>query len=115
MPFRPGEVIVHDELVPVYESWEQLPGAGRRPAEAVWKSLQTAILRIKRDGQFGDVIRQALVPRYFREKYGVSNLYCVDLAAYHRCFYTVADRVVIPRDIVDYPTYDKWFPGRRSR
>ena len=115
MTFRPDEVIVHDSLESAYESWEQLAARGRQPAQSVYKSLQLAILRIKRNGQFGEVIRQSSIPRYFRERYGVSNLYCVDLAAFHRCFYTLVNRSVVMLDIVDHPTYDKWFPGRRSR
>jgi hypothetical protein len=67
------------------------------------------------DGQWGDIIRQDFIPAYFRERYGVSNLYCVDLAAFHRGFYTTTNRTVILLDIVDHPGYDRWFPGKRSR
>jgi hypothetical protein len=115
MPFRPEDVIVHDELEPSYDAWRALADQGRKPAKAVWGSLQVAILRLKIDAQWGKVIRQAFIPQYFREKYGVSNLYCIELADFHRCFYTLAGRSVVLLDIVDHPTYDKWFPGRRSR
>jgi hypothetical protein len=67
------------------------------------------------DAQRGEVVRQGFIPAYFRERYGVTNLYCMDLAAFHRCFYTIANRSVILLDIVDHPTYDRWFPGRRAR
>jgi hypothetical protein len=79
------------------------------------KSLQTAIARIRVDGQWGEIVRQEMIPAYFRERYGVANLYCVDIAAYHRGFYTIANRAIVPLDIVDHPAYDRWFPGRRSR
>lgn len=115
MPFRPDEVIVHPDLELVYESWESLAAQGKQPAQAIWKSLSTALLRIRADGQWGDVVRQEMIPQYFRERYGASNLYCVDLAAFHRCFYTIANRSVVLLDIVDHPAYDRWFPGRRSR
>jgi len=49
-------------------------------------------------------------PTYFRERYGVSNPYCLDLVAFHRPFYTRANPTVIFLDIVDQPTY-----GRRPR
>ena len=113
MPFRPEEVIIHDEVVQSYDAWATLALQNRQPAQAVWRSLQVAILRIRSNAQFGEVVRQAFIPHYFREKYGVSNLYCLDLAAYHRCFYTIVNRAVIVLDIVDHPDYDKWFPGRR--
>jgi ABC-2 type transport system ATP-binding protein len=38
------------------------------------------------------MIRQGAIPRYFHDKYGVSKFYCLDLAACHRCFYTLASR-----------------------
>ena len=115
MPFRPDEIIVHHELDESFLSWEILAGQGWQPAQAVWKSVGATLARLREDGQWGEPIRQSAVPRYFREKYGVSNLYCVNLAAYHRMFYTIANRVVVLLDIVDHPTYDKWFPGRRRR
>lgn len=115
MPFRPDDIVVHDELDDSYRSWELLASQGRQPAQAVWKSIESAVVRLRRDGQWGEPVRQTAIPKYFREKYGVSNLYCVDLAAFHRLFYTIVNRVVVLLDIVDHPTYDKWFPGRRRR
>ena len=115
MPFRPDEIIVHLDLEAVYDSWGSLARQGKQPARGVWKSLQTAIQRLRADGQVGDVIRQSSIPTYFRDRYGVSNLCCVDLAAFHQLFYTLPNRTVVLLDIVDHPTHDKWFPGRRSR
>lgn len=51
-------------------------------------------------------------PAYFVQKYGVINLYCIDLADFHRCFYTIEGRGVVFLDLVDHRQYDKWFPGR---
>jgi hypothetical protein len=115
MPFRPEEIIVHVDQTEAYASWESLALQGRQPAQAIWKSLQSAVGRLRSNAQWGDVVRQASIPSYFRERYGLSNLYCVDLAAYHRCFYTIANRSVILLEIVDHPTYDRWFPGKRRR
>ena len=115
MPFRPEEIIIHDDVREAYQSWEDLANQDRQPAQAVWKSLQNCILRLRIDGQWGELIRQRFIPAYFCEKYGVTNLYCMDLAAFHRCFYTIANRAIVLLDIVDHPTYDKWFPGRRRR
>ena len=113
MPFRPDDIVIHTELEPAYEAWEALAGQGRQPAQAVWTSLRNSIERLRLNAQWGEIIPQASIPRHFRERYGVSNLYCIDLAHFHRCFYTIANRSVILLDIVDHPAYDKWFPGRR--
>jgi hypothetical protein len=86
---------------------------GRKHDAALWKSFQTAVGRIKLDGQWGEVIPR--VPAYFVERYGVRHLYCVDLAFFHRAFYTIEGRDVVFLDLVDHATYDRWFPGRRRR
>ena len=115
MPFRPDAIVIHPDLEESYAAWEALATRQEQPAQAIWKSLRTVLARIRVDGQWGEVVRQGSIPAYFRERYGVSNLYCVDLAAFHRIFYTIANRSVILLDIVDHPAYDRWFPGRRSR
>jgi|ERR1700730_7575515 hypothetical protein len=115
MPFRPESIIVHQETQASFDAWEQLAGRGQQPAQAVWKSLQSCLSRVREDAQWGEVIPRDFIPAYFRERYGLSNLYCVDLAAFHRLFYTIANRAVILLDLVDHPTYDKWFPGSRRR
>ena len=113
MPFRPRSVVAHDALTEQYAGWEREARAGRQPAAAIWKGLQTAILRLKQDGQWGEVIPPRSIPNHFRSHYGLENLYCVDLASFHRLFYTILDRDVVLLEIVDHTTYDKWFPGSR--
>jgi hypothetical protein len=113
MPFRPHEIAIHHDVESAYESWRSLANSGRQPAQAIWKSLQVCIARLRVDAQWGEVIRHDSIPKYFRERYGLSNLYCLDLAAFHRCFYTIVNGSVILLDIVDHPLYDSWFPSRR--
>ena len=74
MPFRPDEIIVHQDVARSYESWESLASQQRPPAQAIGRSLQAAVLRLRANAQAGEVIRQASIPAYFREKYGLSNL-----------------------------------------
>lgn len=97
-----------------YDRWEGLAKARKQPAAAIWNRLQTAVARAKADGQWGEVIPRSKIPASFRAKYGVTNLYCVDLASFHRCFYTIRDRDVIFLDIVDHPTYNKLFGVKKK-
>ena len=113
MPFRPEHIVIHEDSETAFDAWERLSKQGSQPAQAIWKSFQTAIARLRADGQWGEVIPRMSIPEHFAASYGVSNLYCVDLAAYHRCFYTLVNRNVVILEIVDHPTYDRWFPGRR--
>lgn len=74
MPFRPEEIVIHEEVAEVYQSWEALASQHRQPAQSVWKSLQVAITRLRADAQWGELVRQAAISPYFRARYGVSNL-----------------------------------------
>ena len=111
--FRPNRVILHHEVEESYAAVEAAAAAGRKEGAALWKSFQAAIARVKTDGQWGEVIPK--IPAYFAKRYGARNLYCIDLAFFHRAFYTIQGRDVIFLDLVDHPTYDKWFPGRKRR
>jgi hypothetical protein len=75
MPFRPSEIVIHEAVQDAYDSWQSLPAQGRQPGQAVWNSLQTCLIRLRENGQWGEVVKQGSIPKYFREKYAVSNLY----------------------------------------
>ena len=109
--FRPDRIVIHPDVLAVYETLEEEAKRGRKESAAIWKSLQHALSRIRLDGQWGEVIPR--IPAYFARSYGVPNLYCVDLAFFHRAFYTIFRREVIFLDLVDHARYSRWFPGRR--
>jgi len=109
--FRPTRVLIHPDVQPVYENLEGDAKRGRKEATAIWKSLRHAVSRIRLDGQWGEVVPR--IPGYFLRTYRVPNLYCVDLAFFHRAFYTIFHRDVVFLDLVDHEQYSKWFPGRR--
>jgi hypothetical protein len=79
----------------------------RQPAQAIWKSFQATLSRIKSDGQWGEVIPPRAIPAQFVRRFGVTNLYCVDLPSFHRLFYTIRDRDVIILGLADHPEYDR--------
>ena len=110
--FRPRGVYVHPDVEITYSAIEMGARQGRKVESSLWKSFQHAVKRVKLDGQWGEVIPQ--IPRYFVDHYGARNLYCVDLALFHRAFYTIEDRDVIFLDLVDHTEYDRWF-GRTGR
>jgi hypothetical protein len=108
--FRPHAVVIHPDVQRDYDRIEAGARAGRKEESALWKSFQTAVSRLKLDGQWGEVVPR--VPRHFQDRYGARNLYCVDLAFFHRCFYTIEGRDVIFLGLVDHPTYDALLKGR---
>ncbi|MFA5860172.1 MAG: hypothetical protein WDA16_00615 [Candidatus Thermoplasmatota archaeon] len=107
--FKPTKVAKHLKAKPEYDRIEAAARAGRQPQQAIWKSLQTALLRVRADGQAGEPIPKRSIPQHFVASYGAENLYCFDLANFYRCFYTIVGREVIFLDIVDHGQYDKWF------
>ena len=108
--FRPERIIVHPAVLSVYANLERDAHHGRKEAAAIWKSFQRALSRIRLDGQWGEVIPR--IPAYFLRTYDVPNLYCVDLAFFHRAFYTIFHRDVVFLDLVDHDQYNRWFTGR---
>lgn len=111
MPFRPDSVTVYPGVQEKFERIERLAASGRQPASAIWKGLRTAVSRIKFDGQWGEVIPHASIPRVYSRAIGVTNLYCVDLPAFHRLFYTIRNRDVVLIDLVDHSVYDRLMRG----
>lgn len=112
--FKPRSVRLHPDVEAAYDALGRAAAAGRTPEASVWKSLQVAIARVKREGLWGEVIPLGKAPAVLRRKYGIANLYCVDLAHFHRAFHTIEGREVIFLDLVDHATYDKWFGIRRK-
>ena len=107
MPFRPSSVVVHPDVQGMYNRLETSSGNGKQPERSVWKALNTAVIRIKADGLWGEVIPKSSIPVYFVSKYDLTNLYCVDLPAFHRVFYTIRGRDVVMLDLVDHKVYDR--------
>ena len=111
--FRPSSVVIHPDVQAQYDHIERAALERKQPQAAIWKSFQVQVVRVKADGQWGEVIPASRIPRTFVKKYQVENLYCLDLASFRRCFYTLRHRDVVFLDIVGHPTYDKWFGVRK--
>jgi hypothetical protein len=107
MPFRPTTVTIFPGVQDKFDRIARQATDGKRPARAIQKSLLTAVARIKADGQWGEVIPPASIPRAYARGLGVTNLYCVDLSDFHRLFYTIRDRDVVLIDLVDHAEYDR--------
>jgi hypothetical protein len=80
------------------------------------RSLRAILLS---DILHGEVVKKDSIPRRIHLEYGAENLYVGDLPSFWRLLYTVVhigeERHIVVLEIVDHPTYDKWFPGRRRR
>lgn len=106
MPFRPAPVTVYPEVREKFDRIERPAADGRQPASAIWKGLRTAVSRIQIDGQRGEVIPPTSIPRVYSRARRVTHLYCVDLPAFRRLYYTITNRDVIVIDLVDQSEHD---------
>lgn len=107
--FRPVAVVIHEACEPRYVDIDARAAAGDKRAQIIWTRLQTALDRIRQDGQWGEVIPTSKIPRYFGERYCVGNLYCIDLARDVRAFYSIHGHKVVLLDIMDHDAYDQLF------
>lgn len=76
-------------------------------------SLFQKILIIKNNIHYGNPIAKELIPSEYKLKYGITNLFRIELPAFWRMFYTLVngnnkDEIIIfILDILDHKEYDK--------
>jgi hypothetical protein len=70
---------------------------------------------IKRNFQYGQPIAKNLIPSDYKTKYGITNLFRVELPLFWRMLYTLMDgdsddeTLVIVVDLIDHRKYNKKF------
>lgn len=98
---------------------ETLESGEVRDGATIAKRVRSLRAILLSDILHGEVVKRDPIPRHFRLEYGAENLYVEDLPSFWRLLYTIVHvgekRHIVVLEIVDHPTYDKWFPGRRRR
>lgn len=100
--FRAERFRIHPEWKDAYLELKAAADRSIKPQAGIWKRFEAARQRLEADPQWGEVIRAGHIPDYFRDRYAVENLYCIDLKGDVRCFYMIDERDVIFLDIVDH-------------
>ena len=86
----------------------------------IFKSVNQKVELIKSNPHFGDPVAKKLIPEIYKAKYGVTNLFQVELPAYWRMLYTLTDGeseieiIAFVLDVINHKEYDKKF-GYRGR
>lgn len=83
-------------------------------------SIRRRVLQCKSlllsDPLHGEVVKKGSLPRALAEKHDIDNVYVENLPNFWRLLYSLtrdgASPLVTIIEIVDHPTYSKWFPGR---
>jgi len=82
------------------------------------KSINHKIDLLKINPQAGTHVPQNLIPKIYKDKYDINNLWKIDLTGYWRMTYTLRTTEIeitnFILDILDHPAYDKLFGYRRK-
>lgn len=99
-----------------WEALERLEGEPDPPSASVARRVCALKPILLEDCLDGEVVKKSRIPKALKARYGLENLYVVDLPSFWRLLYTVVrergTRYIIVVEIVDHGTYSKWFPGR---
>ncbi len=116
---KPLSVVLSPEAEEVYTylNAEALHGKIER---SILKGVNYKIELIKANPHYGNPIAKDLIPLEYKEKYGITNLFRVELPNRWRMLYSLTDSetkieiIAFILDIMDHPAYDRKF-GYRKR
>ncbi len=83
--------------------------------KSILNAINTKIELIKANFHYGFPIAKNLIPKEYVEKYGITNLFRVELSNYWRMLYTLKDGeseieiIAFVLDIIDHPEYNDKF------
>jgi len=86
----------------------------------ILKSINQKIELIKSNPHYGDAISKKLFPEEYKKKYGITNLFRVELPAFWRMLYTLAEGeskieiIAFVLDVIDHKEYNKKFGYKKK-
>jgi hypothetical protein len=86
----------------------------------ILRAINQKVELIKSNPHYGDPIAKKLFSEEYKQKYGITNLFRVELPAFWRMLYTLTDGeseieiIAFVLDIIDHKEYDKKF-GYKER
>jgi len=108
------KVILSPEAEEVYRYInEQAPDS--KQERTILNAINQKIGLIKQNPHFGNPMSKKLIPKEYIKRYGVRNLFRVELPSFWRMLYTLTEGetkieiVSFVLDIIDHPTYNKKF------
>jgi hypothetical protein len=81
----------------------------------LFNALNKKLAQVKQDPTFGQPIKKGLIPKYYRLRFAVTNLYRVELPQFWRMIYTITKQgqnieiIAFILDVCDHKEYDKRF------
>lgn len=91
------------------ESFESL----KEEDERLYKEIVRALESIRNNAFYGRNVKKELIPKEFKQKYGVDNLWIYNLRKDWRLLYSLANKeievIAIVLDWMDHKDYEKLF------
>jgi|SRR3989344_2634988 len=112
-------VIFSPEAKEVYDYLnEQAPES--KVERTIFNAVNDKIKLIKFNYHYGDPIKKKLIPKEYQLKYGVNNLFRIELPNFWRMLYTLTEGeteieiIAFILDVIDHKGYDKKFGYRKN-
>lgn len=112
-------VILSPEAEEVYKNLNQ-EAENSKTERMLLKAVNQKIELVKANPHYGNPIPKNLIPEEYKRKYGVTNLFRVDLPCFWRMLYTLThggidiEIIAFVLDIINHPTYNKKFGYRKK-
>lgn len=113
------EVVFSPEAEETYLQLNNRAGTSKIDAMLL-KAIHQKIEFIKTDIHYGDPVAKNLIPEEYRIKYGITNLFRIELPSFWRMLYSLTNGeteieiISFVLDIIDHKTYDKKFGYRKK-
>lgn len=116
---KPVRVILSAEAEEAYSELNR-KAPSSKVERSILHSIKKKIELVKANPHYGDPIAKELIPREYKIRYGVTNLFRVELSGFWRMLYTLTNDeaeveiIAFVLDIVDHREYNRRF-GYRGR
>jgi len=81
--------------------------------KSILRAIENKKDLIEENRNYGNPIQKRLIPNYYKEKYGITNLYRVELPNFWRMLYTIKGEeieiIAFVIDIINHEKYNKRF------
>lgn len=113
------EVVLSDEAEEVY-NYLNKEAPCSKIENGILKAVNKKVELIKANPHYGNPIAKKLIPEEYKHKYGINNLFRVELPNRWRMLYSLTDSetkieiIAFVLDIIDHPTYNKKFGYKKK-
>ena len=101
-----------------FEKLKQRAKQGDGESVKLVKLIKKGINKLKYDYKYGDHVSKEKIPKEYIEKYGVKNLWKLDLSSFWRLIYTVRgteiEVISVLLEVLDHKKYDRKFGYKTS-